>query len=423
MTKLNGTIGLGLVLCAALAWSLWPVAPAPAEALWHEVRAQPVTVRLGLVGLLQPARQVMLSAPFDALVKQRLAEPGQQVERGQVLLELDTHLHDPAWRDAQALLLTSRRAVADLENWATSAEVARARRSLAAARLGLAQTQRQLAETQGLLAQGIVPRMEVEALEQQTSLQRLDVASAEGELRGLLDRDDDLNVARLQLANAQARFDAVAQQRGTTQIVAPFSGILSRAPEQGSALLSLDEGSRLTQGQGLFQLASLEQLAVDAEVDESDLHALQLEQPVEVQGDGFSGLTLPGHIAHLSQEPVTQGGSATSVRYRVRALLQPVPDTQRARLRLGMSTRMSVVIYQRESAWVVPVQTVRRGPEGYQVQYRPGPGGSVTLRAVTLGRALPEGLEVFGLQAGQVRELTSEELAPEWGGLGTEPDT
>nr|GFD04566.1 hypothetical protein [Tanacetum cinerariifolium] len=92
--------------------------------------------------------------------------------RGQLLLRLNTDLLRMQIRDALAERLKAESAVHTLESWADGEEMARARRALSSSQLGLVDTHRKLAETQGLLEQGIVPRIEVDSLEQQLNTQR-----------------------------------------------------------------------------------------------------------------------------------------------------------------------------------------------------------------------------------------------------------
>ncbi|MDA3136648.1 HlyD family secretion protein [Pseudomonas syringae] len=46
----------------------------------------------------------------------------------------------------------------------------------------------------------------------------------------------------------------------------------------------------------LFELVNLEELQVTARVEESDVHQLSEGMPVEITGDGFTGLVLRGQI-------------------------------------------------------------------------------------------------------------------------------
>src|SRR5471032_275349 len=57
---------------------------------WQRIQPQAIEQRIGLVGQIQPGTLSTLAAPFEANVLQKPAEEGQRVERGQLLLRLDT---------------------------------------------------------------------------------------------------------------------------------------------------------------------------------------------------------------------------------------------------------------------------------------------------------------------------------------------
>ena len=197
MTKLNRLLGqrfkvwllAGVILLAlggaVIAYQTNEKAQAP-EPQWLRVEARPMVLRLGLVGRLEPASLITFTAPFDGTVEEKITEEGQRVKRGQVLLRLDTAHLDIQLREALAGLLKAKRAVYDLAHWSQGQEVARARRAMTTIRMNLDDTERKLAETSALLARGIVPRMEVDALEQQANAQRLDLAAAQAQFKLVL---------------------------------------------------------------------------------------------------------------------------------------------------------------------------------------------------------------------------------------------
>jgi len=101
--------------------------------------------------------------------------------------------------------LKAKRAVHDLAHWSQGQEVARARRAMTTIQMSLGDTERKLAETSALLARGIVPRMEVDALEQQANTQRLDLTAAQAEFKLVLAKGggEDRQIAEMELANPQ----------------------------------------------------------------------------------------------------------------------------------------------------------------------------------------------------------------------------
>ena len=76
-------------------------------------------------------------------------------------------------------------------------------------------------------------------------------------------------------------------------------------------------GSRVTPGQPLIGLASVEHLKAIAKVDEADVNQLREGLPVEVSGDGFEGLVLQGSISAVGRQSITNDTQGAGASYLV----------------------------------------------------------------------------------------------------------
>lgn len=384
-----------------------PISPVM-HSQWIRVGPSPLESRLGLVGRIEASEYLTVAAPFDGVVESMATAIGQRAERGQQLLVLDTRQLDVQLRQAQAEKLKAWRAVQDMNHWEQGQEVARARRSLNSSRLGLSDTERKLLETQGLLKRGIVPRMEVDALEQQAKVQRLELGAAEAELSSVLDRGKGENrlIAQMELKNTQSRYEALQALEAQHEIKAPFSGIVLRpqgAVGNVAQFPVVQVGARVAQGMPLFELANLEKLQAVARVNEADLHQLHEGQSVEVSGDGFDGLMLVGRVESIGVKAVATETSGVGASYEVIVSLAPLNIEQQQRVRLGMSARLSIVTYRNESALVVPPQALYDCHKQEKcASYRSDMTQPPRQVILGLGRAVPLGIEVSGLPAGYV---------------------
>lgn len=421
MTKLNRLLGprlktgllAGAILLAlgsaVVAYQANESIQAP-EPQWLRIESKPMVLRLGLVGRLEPASLVTFTAPFDGNVQEKIIEEGHRVERGQVLLQLDTAQLDIQLREALAGLLKAKRAVHDLAHWSQGQEVARARRAMTTIQMSLGDTERKLAETSALLARGIVPRMEVDALEQQVTTQRLDLAAAQAEFKLVLAKGggEDRQIAEMELANATARYDALRALEARRELVAPFAGIVMRVPgaaSDRSPAEPVQRGARVSRGQPLFGLASLEQLKVVAKVEEVDINLVQEGQSVEITGDGFDGIALSGSVASVGAQVATSDSPGSGASYEVIVSMPALSAEQQKRLKLGMSAKLSIVTYQNDTAIVIPHEVIQKEGNQLFVEYRNTEGAAAQRIAVKAGRVSVEGVEVFGLKPGYVRTM------------------
>ncbi|RMQ44916.1 hypothetical protein ALQ04_01428 [Pseudomonas cichorii] len=375
-------------------------------ASWIPVQPQALESQLGLVGRIEAASRSTLAAPFEGVVQEVAVVEGQRVERGQRLLTLDTTQLDIQLREALAAQLKLQRTVKDMQNWAQGEEVARARRALTTAQYGLSDTERKLADTRRLFERGIVARMDVDSLEQQARVQRLDMTASQSELNAVIEkgRGENRQIADMELANAQSRYQALQALHARREIDAPFAGIVLRPqrPEGGVAPL-IQQGMRMPQGTPLFELASLEQIRAVARVEEVDLHQLADGMPVQVTGDGFEGITLQGAISSIAAQGVAPDMFGGGTTYEVVIGIAPLTPAQQLKVRLGMSARLAIVTYRADNGFTVPPEVLRQDAAGRTfVVYRKEMADAPQQVIVTAGRAMPQGVEVSGLKPGYV---------------------
>jgi len=398
-----------VLLTAATSAAFWQSdnasIPQQPQAQWVQVQPQLVEQQLGLVGRIQAARQETLSAPFEGVIRDVLVQEGQTVEAGQTLLRLDPAQIEIQLRQAQAELLKAQREAHQLRNWDGSPEVSRARRAVQTARSTLEATQANLRDTRALFERGIVARMEVDTLAQQVRTQQQDLLAARDELRTAESRGqgEERKIAEMELTNAQARYQAVTAQSERRVVRAPFPGVVARpsVPEGGKALIA-QAGVQVTQGTPLLTVIGLDRIQVLTRVEETDLHQLREGMPVQITGDGFAGITLTGRIAAIAVQGNAADAPGAAAHYDI-VIAVDTPQTEAAQVRLGMSARLAVSLYRNEQGIVVPPQALTTDSDGSTyVMFRATADTAPSKIPVVPGRAITEGIEVQGLQAGYV---------------------
>ena len=382
--------------------------PASTAEQWLAVKPDPLVHQIGLVGKIEPQTTVTLTAPFDGNVLANLVEQGQRVEAGQVLLRMDPATLEVQLRDALSAQLKARRTVQEMQDWGSSPTVSRARRSLRTAEMTAGNTQRKLTESENLFKRGIIPRNELDDLKQQTQQQQLDLAAARSELQQALDQGQGeyRQIAEMELTNATVKYEALQKLLEGKEVKAPFSGIVVPAPGStstaqggGNNNAPVQAGSKVSQGQVLFGLANIERLKIVAKVSELDINQLRQGQAVEVMGDGFDGERLTGSVSVVSGLAIASD-SQGSAQFPVTLSIPKLTPQQLQRVRLGMSARLTIVTYNNDQAIVIPSQAIQAD---MTVAYRAAMDQPVQRVNVTTGQSTPQGVEVFGLEAGFVR--------------------
>lgn len=406
-----------------------------------------IEVRVSGTGALAPAAQASLSFAVSGNVGEVNVDVGQQVKEGEVLLALDPASLDPSLLSAEVELLQAQQQLEELQDEDNlDAQLAQARKELAQARDALEDAEylyrvRQqgnraspetidAAEARLVLAQHEVDQAKA-AYDQLSgrpsddparalALRRLANARQERDaaLRSLnwykggpteiqqaeLEADVAIAEARLaqaeervatleqgpdpdELATARARLRAAEARVEQFRLTAPFAGTV--------LALNYDAGDSVTPGAAAVVIADLGRMHVTAPIDELDIAAVQVGQPVTIALDALPELALQGRVAEIDLFPA-QGTGATE--YPVRVDL----TSSDARVRVGMTAAVNILVEAKENAVLIPNWSLRFDREngGVFVMVRT-PAGPIR-REISLGlrnESLSEVTE--GLQAGE----------------------
>ncbi|WP_168355870.1 efflux RND transporter periplasmic adaptor subunit [Sphingomonas gei] len=411
-------LGVVALLVAAFGW-WWTGAHADKAEVPAErslvVQRQPFVATLAFAGKIAAGDAVSVTAPFDGAVRTIDFAYGARVAAGDVLLVLDTQEIAAARNQAEAAYLKAHQPADDIANWPRGPEVAAARRRVRLAALDLARLEREARESRRLLDKGLIARNEHDGVEQQLVAQRMTAAAANDELADTLARGSPAaaRIARLELENARAGLHRTETQIGQAVIRAPASGVLVAPPSPGAKLVEgpLHPGTRVTRGQLIGTVARDGGLSVIFEVDESDVNALAVGQPVIVTGAGFAGVALGGKVAAFAAPTEAATGPT---RFVASARLDPLPADQAARVRIGMSAAVAVIAYQAPAAIVVPPEALIGTAPQARVKVRAA--GRVIERQVTVGQITPAGVEIrAGLRPGETVVWADPTAAPREG--------
>ncbi|EPE7077266.1 efflux RND transporter periplasmic adaptor subunit [Cronobacter sakazakii] len=369
---------------------------------WLQIRPERLEQNIGLVGRIEAVRQQTLSAPFEGVIKEIMVQEGQRVAANQILAHINPEQIQIQLRQAQGDLLKAQRELHQLKNWSNSPDVVRARRALKASQDSLNATYANLRETQLLFKRGIVARMEVDLLEAQLRSQQQDLSASQDELNviELKGQGEEYELARLNLVNAQARFQMLLAQSQRQIITAPFAGVIVRqSPMENSKKIVIQPGMTVNQGTPLLTLVSLDHLQVVTKVEESDIHRIHEGMPVKITGDGFVGEELEGHVSAIAVQSDAADASGMSVYYDVIISV----DTPSKGARIGMSAHLAIILYMNEKGIAVPPEALHQDINGVTwVNYRAAEEGPIKKIEVKTGKSVVQGIEVKGLEAGYI---------------------
>jgi len=343
---------------------------------------QNVVASINSNGKVEPIAPFSIRAQLDTFVLKVNVTEGQNVKKGQLLLELDV-------KDAAAQLAAARskllRAQEDLRQAKAGGkpdEAARVNGDLAKALADRDRLQRNHDALTRLLAQGAATKDELAAndlslTKAQSEVNRQQAAKLE------FDRQAGLDSSRGELAVQQAQSDVAALEEKVRQgrITAPTDGTLYALP--------VKTGDYVKVGDLLAEMADLHKVRVRAFIDEPEMGGLEPGLPVIITWDALPTKSWQGHTEITPKQVVPRGSRS------VGELLCSVDNDK---LELLPSTNVNVRINSRErqNVLTVPRGTVETvGGQSYVFVVKDGVGHSVLeRRAIQVGIADATNYEV-----------------------------
>jgi len=311
-------------------WWVWLIALVGVAALTMGAlqRGRPLAVEIGTVVAAYPSQSIAVLNATGRVVAARRAsvsskatgrlewlgvQEGQRVNEGELIARLE-----------------NRDVAASREQAAAAVEAARA--NLVQGEAELADAEAALKRAQELAAKNFVSASAVDAAEARYRKARAAIESLRANIR---------------VAEANLRAAGVAFEQ--TLIRAPFTGIvLTKSANVGDIVTPFSSASGTTGA--VVTMADMSTLEVEADVSESSIAKIALDQPAEIQLDAFPDLRLAGSVSRIV--PTVDRSKAT-------LLVKVRFDETDARVLPDMSAKVAFLSRKLEPAERKPVPAVR----------------------------------------------------------------
>lgn len=192
-----------------------------------------------------------------------------------------------------------------------------------------------------------------------------------------------LDLAKAQYAQAQARLDELKINLANTDINSPVSGFVGKRV--------LDPGAWVTPNSVFLSIVDISVVRLVVNVVEKDLRKINQGMKADVTVDAFPGEKFEGRIAHVA--PVLDPATRT-------AQIEIEVQNANFRLKPGMYAKVDFVVERRENTLVLPANAIVEvgGKKGV---FLPGEGDVARFKPVTIGMSQPDRVEVVeGLEDG-----------------------
>ncbi|WP_438318650.1 efflux RND transporter periplasmic adaptor subunit [Candidatus Caldatribacterium sp. SIUC1] len=373
--------------------------------------SQTVPVRRGRIadtvselGTLEPLSKVSIIAEESGKVAEVLVREGESVERGQVLLRLDTEDLEITRSQILAQLKSAQVDLEELLSGPTEVELRSKEAQYTEALLAYEEAKKTLARNERLFASGAISQEELEASRNEVTKKEkaLAVARAELEETKRKPKEEDVERVKARIEEIEASLRSVERRIEKAEIRSPLKGIVLEVNvEEGDFVSS---GTSASGGTTPVVVADLSTMKVDVPVNEVDIPRVRIGQTARITLDAFPGKTFEGQVVAVAYQGKT---SENVVTYDTTVHLAN-PDNL---LRAGMTANVEIIIQEKENALLVPASAVKE--EGQRTfVFVKNAQGQPERRAVVLGIRNDAFVEVVeGLQEGEEVFVTPPEGA------------
>src|SRR5215470_11211031 len=300
--KLRNRILIYLLLAGVLAYvgiELSGRKPAPKISAVTPARENLIS-SISSNGKVEPIAPYVMRAELDTFVEKVYASEGQQVKKGQLLLELDVKDAAARLAETRAKLLQAQDDLRAAKAGGKADDAAKVLGDLQKAQAERDRLQKNHDALLRLLKQQAATKDELAAndldlTKAQAEVTRLSAAKQEFD-RGV---KLDANRTALQVQQAQSEVAALEEKVRDGRIIAPADGSLYSLPAK--------VGDYVKVGDLLAEMANLHKVRVRAFIDEPELGGLEPNQPVKITWDALPNRSWTGKTQVIPKQVVQRG--------------------------------------------------------------------------------------------------------------------
>lgn len=310
--------GVVVLIAVVVGASIWGGGGEKATSVYLEkAAARDIEEIVSAPGQIDPRVKVNLSSNVIGKIEKLHFKEGDEVRKGQLLVDLERATYEAQRKRMQAELanreIEVRRARVNLEN--AEVQFDRARRL----------------REQGIQAEELFDRS------------RVDLANAKA----------NLEAAGEIVRQAEAGLRQASEDLAYTRIVSPMDGkVVQLNAHEGEVVVT---GTMNNLGSVIAVIADLSEILVEADVTEIEVVKLWVGQNAKVKVDAINDKTYDGRLVEIGSSAAMRAGSTSGVRYfKVKVQIMN-PDE---RLRPGMTSQIEIIVSSKKGVVAVPVQSV-----------------------------------------------------------------
>lgn len=305
-------------------------------------------------GKLEVRNQQEFYANNKTTVTAVMAEIGQTVSKGQVILKTDD-------RNLAIEVSKNKLTCDDLRSKIVSSES-----SLRLLQQDYDLVQREYDMNKILFGEGAVSQKELKESEKKFS---------EVKEKIVLERDANLPLLKSQLTQAELILEESRERLQKATVVSSYDGVLLSLP--------FKKGQEVEIGKLLAMIGDPSKLQIETGINEVDAAQMAVGNKVQITNNSLLAEPLNGSVTYISpiaEAVTTSQGEQTQVKIRVSV------DSSKGitKLKPGFNVNLKVILHQKDKALLIPFEAIAQNA-GKNVVYVIGPDGLVEEREVQTG--------------------------------------
>ncbi len=267
-------------------------------------------------GYIIPAHQILVSPKVTGMIVQFNVEEGRRFNKGDVLAVLESVDYAADLQRVEANVRLMREKLRELTNGNRPEEIKEAEANLQEAQALLPQLESEYKRSTELRRRSSASQQEVELAESKyySQLQRVQKLQYTLKLMQLGPREERIEIAKAELAQAEAEVVKAQWRLGNCTIRAPVTGtILKKNAEEGNVVNPVAMNGSFS----LCDMADLSDLEVDLNIQERDIARVQVGQKCRIRAEAYPDRIYDGVVDRLM--PIAdRSKGAIPVRVKIR---------------------------------------------------------------------------------------------------------
>ena len=336
-----------------------------------EVLRGDLTVKISATGIVEPNFKVEVKSKASGEVLKFAFEEGDRIKKGTLLLQLDK---SDEQRNVAKAMAEKSSSVAKLKKAQTAlllqdtkyeTDLKKALSAVEAAQVSLKESADKLKRQKDLFEQEFAAKETLDAAETSFKVNKENLVQSQAQLQAAKDsiyditmKKNEIELAKADMERADIALEEVQERLDETEIFAPITGvIIEKLVEQGQIIAS--GISNVSGGTALATIADMSRLFIIADVDETDIGAVELGQSVAITADAFPDIKFQGKVKRIAPQGKVEN-SITIFKVKIEVL-----GPGNNKLKPMMSSNIEIVTASAKETLYLSRGAVRKEGDGF----------------------------------------------------------